>query len=384
MENIIYKSNQIGPIILCKKSKQMGNTAFKSELNELDKIVNEILNQVRKKDIDCKNVTIVMESQLNKHLKVELQHLKDTIYFIPHANHVDVKEKMFTKSKLCEMIARHYKKIIDLLVMIKQVYDLEQSGENSIAGMTIRNVLVDNNIMQITYCIMMQHFGDESFLDFKYLTGFEYFNQNFLTNVEREELLFNFKMLFGRIKKPQLAKYMYCGNSLLSGEEYKSILQLKSPKCDKQVSEKVSSFIHSKASSPDVNSYEIPVKRNNPVLHWKACGEKRLILIDLKQKTSKEVDKLYKAMQDNYVKNINDILKCVQQLVENKNGVFKLRHIDTESLNAIQKKIKKLVIKFYLQSITNFHSMLDVAKKVPHFTLNENDVKAANVKSQIF
>ena len=362
----------------------MGNTAFKSELNELDKIVNEILNQVSKKQLDCKNVTIVMESQLNKHLKVELQHLKDTIYFIPHANHVDVKEKMFTKPKLCQMISRHYKKIIDLLLMIKQVYDLEHSGENSIAGMTIRNVMVDNNIMQITYCIMMQHFGDESFLDFKYLTGFEYFNENFLTKIEREELLFNFKMFFGRIKKPQLAKYMYCGNSLLSGEEYKHILQLKSPKCDKPTSEKVSSFIHSKASNPDGKSYEIPVKRNNPVLHWKACGEKRLILIDLKQKTSKEVDRLYKIMQDNYVKNINDILICVQQLVEIKNGVYKLRHIDTESLNVLQKKIKKLVIKFYLQSIANFHSMLDVAKSVPHFTLNENDAKAANVKSQIF
>lgn len=358
----------------------MGNIAFKQEFDELNSIVTQIINNQEKKVFDCSNYTLVLESQLQKHLKIELQDLKDNIIFIPHINHVSPKNVLLKKDELCKLISRHYKKVIEILSLIKHVYDLEHSGKNSLAGMTIRNIRVDKkNIMELSYCLMMQHFNTENFIDFKHLAGFEYFCEKFLDPIEKETFIFNTKMLFGRKKKEDLAKYMTCGDSLLTSDDYKNILR-QNNKCDKKTKENFGAIIRKNIADDDKkNRYNVTVKKNNPVLHWNACGEKRIILIDLKVSTSTKVLKLYKTMTNNYVKNVNEVLKCVLLIVDNTNNKqYVLKHLDTETLNNIQTKIKKLIAKFYLQSIGDFHALMDEAKRVPHFALNEKDVAASN------
>ena len=358
----------------------MGNVAFKEEFSKLNEIVGEILNKNEKVDIDCERYTVILESQLKKHLKLELEDLKDNVLLIPHANHVAPNNKLVTKNDLCKLISRHYRKLMDLLLLIRHVYDLEHFGEKSLAGMTIRNIEVDKNkIMQITYCLMSQHFDDNDFIDFKELGGFAYFCERFLKPEEREAMIHNMKMLFGRKKKSKLADYMNCGDSLLSQADYKDILR-KNNKCNKELHSRYKNHVHNNvAEDKTTTRYNIRVSKNNPVLNWMACGEKRVMLIDLKNKTSSHLSKLYNEMSNNYAKNVNNILKCVLEIVEETNkGQYKLRNVNSVTLNVIKSRIVKLIAKFYLQSIGDFHAILDEAKIIPHHTLNQNDLMAAN------
>lgn len=361
----------------------MGNVAFKEEFTKLNEIVSEILNKHDKIEMDCDKYTVVLESQLKKHLKLELQDLKDNVLFIPNNNYVAPNNKLLTKNDLCKVISSHYKKIINLLLLIRHVYDLEHLGENSLAGMTIRNIQVDKKqVMQITYCLMSQHFDDNDFINFKELDGFSHFCDNFLKPMERETMIHHMKMLFGRKNKDKIAEYMNCGDDLLTGNDYKDILQRKT-KCNKEIASRFTTAMRKNvATEYDESKYHIKVSKNNPVLNWMACGEKRVMLIDLKDKTSSKLKKLYETMQEHYVKNINNVLKCILEFVEEtEKGKYKLKNVDTTTLNQIQNKIKKLITTFYLQSIVDFHKVLDEAKKIPHYTLNQNDIASANLRT---
>ena len=359
----------------------MGNVAFKEEFSKLNEIVTEILNKNEKVNIDCESYTVVLESQLKKHIKLELQDLKDNVLLIPHANHVAPNNKLITKNDLCKMISGHYRKLMDLLLLIRHVYDLEHFGEKSLAGMTIRNIEVDKNkIMQITYCLMTQHFDDNDFLDFKDLGGFAYFCERFLKPIERESMVHHMQMMFGRKKKTQLADYMNCGDDLLAPADYRDILR-KNNKCSKEVQQRFTALMRKNAADDNTATrYNIKVAKNNPVLNWMACGEKRVMLIDLKNKTSARLSKLYNEMSENYAKNVNNMLKCVLEIVEESKGKYKLRNVDSATLNVIKSRVIKLIAKFYLQSIGDFHAILDEAKVIPHHTLNQSDVLAANTK----
>lgn len=373
----------------------MGNTFFKEEFNNLNSVVSSIINEKNtfKKpeyntslDNVCAKYTVVLESELKKHVKVELQDLKDSIYLIPHANHVympKTKESGLQKSTLCSLISNHYTKILKIILLIKYVYDLEHNGDRSMAGMTIRNIRLEKNkIMEITYCITDQYFTGDDKIDLRDLEGFSFFSENFLTGMQRERFFQNMKMLLERKKKEKTAEFLACGDTLIKGEEYKSFLRQPKGKCNPVVNERFNAFIKDKVVSGKTD-YTVNVKPNNPVLHYKACAEKRIMLIDLKVKSSKEVVALYEKMQNDYVKNIDLVLKCLLEIVEHKgDGHYVLKKVDTESLNVIQKKLVQYIAKFYFQSLSNFHALMDKAKEVPHFTLGENDKIHANQSSR--
>jgi hypothetical protein len=242
---------------------------------------------------------------------------------------------------------------------------------------------MDKKIMELTNCLMAQHFESDEFLDFRDLAGFQMFCDSFLTPMEREKFIYNTKMLFGRKKKDQLAGYMMCGDDLLSSGDYLDILGTRNArKCNKKRNETFNDIARKNvADNNESERYQVKVKRNNPVLHWKACGEKRIILIDLEASTSKKAAKIYKTMVNHYVTNVNEILKCILLFVEKSaDGKYRLQNITSEKLNSIQKQIKRLVAKFYLQSIGDFHALLYEAQNIPHYNLSEQDAKASNRK----
>ena len=362
----------------------MGNAFFKEEFKSLNSVVTSLINdnntfknpdyRTKMNDV-CDKFTVVLESQLNKHMKVELQDLKDSIYLVPHANHVDMpKESGMKKSTLCSLISSHYSKMLEIILLIKYVYDVEHNGDNSIAGMTIRNIRVENKVMEISYCVTDQHFMGSDKIDLNDLNGFTFFTERFLTKMEREKFFQNMRFLFGRKKKGQLAEYLACGDSLISGEDYKDMLRQPKGKCSQERLAKFNSFIKENVANTASPSYKVRVRKNNPVLHYKACAEKRIMLIDLRVKSSKEVVVLFEMMQKDYVKNINTVLSCLLQIVEHSgNGNYVLKNVDTEKLNTVRKELIKNIAKFYFQSLANFHALMDKAKQVPHFTLGEND-----------
>lgn len=364
------------------KSVALHKDIFKTELKKLNDIINHVVSKndqefnlrrynVAQREV-CESYNMILSSQLKKHLKVELMALKDAIYIVPDVEKLELKDTFFTKQELCDMVAKHYNKILRLLVTIKYVYDLESNGDSSIAGITLLNIRKNGNIFEIRYCDSPQHFISGSLipnkLDFNTLVGFKYYCSEMLNTTEKNIFMRNIRNLLNRTDLSKMAQHMNCGDGLLSQSDYRDILintTAKNVKCNPITMKYMKTFSETK------NEHEhMDVAKNNPLFHESICTDKRQLLIDLsikdkhKQKQHRHLLKLYAHMKEDYNKNINEIYNLINQLVKEENGGYVLKDIDAHTLDQIEMRVKRLIAKFYFQSLINFYNLLDFAKTI--------------------
>jgi hypothetical protein len=134
------------------KPKNDVEDIFKRDYDSINEVINKILNSndeyideqynFFKPDV-CSKYTVALSSDLSKHLKIEVGKLSDTLHFIPNSEVVHFKNKrMFSKGELCEMVASHYVKIMFVISSIKQVFDIENNGRNSLMAIILSNIRV--------------------------------------------------------------------------------------------------------------------------------------------------------------------------------------------------------------------------------------------------
>lgn len=132
-------------------------------------MVNELLNKILSKDDSfsdpelnltsneiCKDYIFVLENSLQNHLKVELKDLNQNILLIPNGENQAVK-----KAELCTLVTDHYKSILHVILLLKNVFDLENDGNNSILGICIQLIKIEKDTFTIYYCDSSQGGGDE-------------------------------------------------------------------------------------------------------------------------------------------------------------------------------------------------------------------------------
>lgn len=363
---------------------------FAVELKELNKYVSGIVNEKNefinnqydfKNGDRCGDYSMILESKLKSHLKVDLKNLKEAIYLVPKRDVVEIQDKFMTKEMLCKVISEHYKSILSLIQLVKQVYDVEHNGDNSLAGITLRNIRFHkNSFMEINYCDIAQKHTKRApaatertdALDFSELNGFKFFVEQFLSKQERNALLRNLKNIFERRNLKKLGEVLVCGDELLAQADYESLFSGHiEPKTKCNV--KVKKLFDEALQSSDHDLF-VKVVKNNPILHTDLCASKQRLLVPI-NRDSKEIADLLKAYDDmktSYLANLNSILKIVQQLIEStdKGMTFVLRHIDSTGLTKLQQDAKRLVAIFYMQSILNFKRLFEMAKRLPSSTLN--------------
>jgi hypothetical protein len=71
-------------------------------------------------------------------------------------------------------------------------------------------------------------------------------------------------------------------------------------------------------------------------------------------------------MKKNYQTNVNEINKLLNMLIQKEGNNYVLRDLKKDDLDKIINEVKLRVKLFYIQSILDFHSVLDIAKTVPH------------------
>lgn len=366
------------------------NSVFEKELNGLNQIITAIINDdntFKSKNYNfkdknaCNGYSLLLESSLKRHLKVELKDLKDSIYLVPNKDIVNINEKYLSKDNLCDVIAKHYETILDLLVLIKSVYDIEHNGDNSLAGITIRNIQFrKGQFMEINYCDTaqkdrnMQSDRTKS-LDFSELQGLKLFTEKILSTQEKNALMRNIKNIFGKKNLNSIAEIALCGDDLLSGDDYKILFEGISGdkiKCNKDKAKVFDDALHSQD-----HDLFVTVVRENPILHTELCGSKQKLLIPLNQPTKeiKDLLAMFTRMKTDYVKNLNSIINIAKQLVETSdNGkTFVLKHIDNSTLETLRQQVKRNIAMFYLQSILNYHRLFNKAKTLPNSILNWED-----------
>lgn len=348
------------------------NGVFHDELTKLNEIVNAVMTADERfvdsnynflfEDV-CQNYTMVWEKELDKHLKVDLETVHGSIYIVPKKDIIDdeANNSRASKNDLCKEIAKHYIKILYVIALIKRVYDLENSGDNSIAGIMERNIKIVDMVMQINYCSIPHKDyvsqGTAADVDFSNLEGLYVFVENFLTPVERHIFVEQLKAVFARKQKYRVEE-MVCNDTLVTLDEYNDLYRRRYNK------HFTCSNVHEFKREHSVDLM-FEVAANNPVMHSKHCYSRKQVLIPLtnaaRDENIKGLVDLYKEMRQHYIRNVDQVLAILGRLIVKDEQQYKLKDIDTAELEAVVHEVKRVVIMFYVQSIVDFQTLLDYA-----------------------
>lgn len=338
---------------------------FKKELKYITDITNNILsddNTFKNQNYNflskniCENYKIILETDLKKHMKVNIDKLGSSLYVIPNDEDL-IKEK---KSEVCKYISTHYIKILYVLSLIKYVYNVEKYGDLSIAGIVFRNIVLLDDVMEINYCdAPHRNYGNEKDsyrLDFSNLEGFSFFIDYFLDKEEAISFIKIMKTLLKTDDKRKLSKTVckYDQNfKNIYYEKYNEKLNCKNVKQNEKKSE-------------DYNLL-FTVGKDNPVLSKMYCYAHKKLIFKINTTEGKKVYDIYKKMKKKYDNNIKDIDNILNDLVyiNSANKEYTLKDLNKKGLDKIIEKVKEVIKNFYINSIIDFQLLLKEAKKVP-------------------
>lgn len=346
---------------------------FSKELHKLDSIVSAILTEQNmfkdraynflSQDV-CDQHFVLMENELQRHLKVELQGVGHALYLIPKEGD----SQSINKKDLCRKISNHYMKILYVLCLIKYVYNLEHRGEMSIAGIMFRNMKVVDDMIEINFCNVphkdySKSLKDAYKIDFSKLEGLEFFTKYFLEPAEAHAFLKVLRKVLARSPKKVLQK----GFCEYIQEHKPSVEHLK--QMETLYVNRFNENLHCTQKGGGINLH-MYVEKDNPVFSREHCYEIHKYIIKLNTAHGAKVKAAYEKMSNNYRDNIKAIEKLTALLVNvNKNGSFTLKDLSKDVLESVIHQVKDIIKTFYLQSILDFHSILDIGKTTPNISM---------------
>lgn len=357
---------------------------FQKDLHNINQIVSSIVsekNLFKNRDYNflsndvCNEHYLLMENELSRHLKVEVQNLGTSLYIIPKESEMTYQKNNINKKEICRKISQHYMKILYILCLIKYVYNLENSGDYSISGIVFRNIKVVDNIMEINFCNVPQKDYNKSLkdaykLDFGKLEGLQFLTQYFLDADESFAFVKVMRKILARSSKHavnnMMCEYISSGNKRTG-----HIKQL-----EKMYFDKYNQKLVCKQEKPvtsggkkKVNLF-MYVERENPILSKEYCYEMHKYVIQLNTPYGKKVLQQYNVMRDNYITNIRAIEKLIDMLVmKNKDGSYSLKDINKIALDNVVFEVKDTIKTYYLQSIMDFQKLLDIGKNTPNINI---------------
>ena len=345
---------------------------FKKELESISHIIGNIVSEkdtFRNKNYNflsedvCKQHYILLQNELQKHLKVDLQSLGASLYIIPKSDEDKLSKYNITKPELCQMISSHYVRILYILCLIKHVYNLERFGDMSIAGIVFRNIEIVDDMMKINFCQTPQKdprkdFSHNTQIDLGMVEGINFFTEYILDREEANSFIKMMRYIFSRKRK--------------EFSEYICLLSARNKVTKKEFKEFEKSFSEGYTCSPQkggsgIIDKNVEIVPENPILSSNLCfSASNPIRLKINTKEGKKVLDKYNLMKKNYQANINEINKLLNMITTKEAGNYILRDIKKEHLDEIISEVKTRVKQFYIQSILDFHSVLDIAKTVPH------------------
>jgi hypothetical protein len=340
--------------IFWSKESVLDVNLFEKDLESVNKIVNNLINSnniynnheynffLKKK---CNEFTIVNEKRLNKYTKYQLNHLDQTFYLIPK------QEIANTKKDYCNKISLYFTRILQLIFCIKYIYDLENNGDKSIGGIIMRNIKTTDDLIKVSVCESEQSdIRDfQKGVNFSMLSGFDMFLKFILTDHESSLFLKQLEIMLNTNDKNKLAKYV-CKDMIVDKKTHSRIHKANF-KC---------SHTGGKPMYVSNNDLFIKVGKNNPIFNWNLCAFKRTIIA----KNIRQLNNILKEMKANYKTNFKKILEILDMLVyyDKSTESYKLLNVSNEALDIIEQKLKRTIVIFFIQSLSDYKNMLNTIK----------------------
>lgn len=362
--------------VFAKELKTL-NTIVTDIVSEKDVFVNKDFNFLSQ-DV-CKSYQVVMEEELQKHLKLTIKKLGASLYLIPRAENTKLEEaNNLTKQQICEKISNHYIKILYVMSLIKYVYNLEKNGDTSIAGIVLRNIRILDDVMEINFCDLphrdYRYSGEISkTIDFQDLAGFGFFVNYVLTPEEGAAFMTLMKTVLLKPGKGRLA-HAVCqlkDKKALGAGDVKEFEDLFKARFGSRLSCKKMPSPVQKGGSPGGAatkglSLRVHVAKDNPILDKDHCFASRKLIIKTTTKEGRVVLECFDTLRSNYARNVKSVEDILKRLVERqRDGTYTLKDIDRDTLDAVIEDVKTKIKVFYLQSLLDFHTLLDTAHLAP-------------------
>lgn len=355
---------------------------FEKELEKMNTIVNAVINEknmFHNRDYNflsqdvCNQHYMLMESELNRHLKVNLAGLGEALYLIPK----EEGSHRVNKKEICEKISNHYIKILYVLCLIKYVYNIENAGDLSISGIVFRNVRVVDNIMEINFCNVphkdySKNLKDAYKLDFSKLEGLDFLTNYFLDPEEGGTFVRLLRRILSRSPKKAVEDKLceYIQHAELTPEHMKTLESMFASRY-KQVMACPHGPMKEKQGVPRSKiNLTMYVEKDNPIFSREHCYEMHKYVIQLNTPGGKAVAAQYEKMKNNYSKNIKEVEGLLAVFVTKRaDGAYILKDISSKDLDITIKRVKEAIKVYYLQSILDFHTLLDIGKSTPNINI---------------
>ena len=382
MGNLTSKQNENFKGVFGKELQFLNNICYsiinkdtnKFKKNEYNMFMNELNN----------NYLLILEKNLNKHLKLDLENLNSSLYFVPkqQPNVIDFESdkgmfskenKFIKKSEISSMIGNHYSTILNMVKTIANVYDIEGGGDYSIAGIVQRNIKLENDLLVVNYCNMSQFdYKDNKKVDkvnFSNLKGIK-----LLTGLMTKDEANSFTKHLGLILSENSPTSKLEDSICKMNTQYKTNDFSKLYKTKKGISLDCSTKKH--FSNTSELDFFLSVSKNNPILAANKCLDKKKVIINMKDKNiskqSKQLYKLYYTFQENYKININNVFTNLYDVIDIKN--FIIKDISNSDLQNSMINLKQHLIKFYMNSLMDYKNLLNHAKKIGSVNINKNAI----------
>lgn len=380
---------------------------FEKELEKINEIVNSMLTEkdtFKNADYNflsndvCTSNYLLLESDLKRHLKIELKTMGETLYLIPKKTEDNYK---INKSEICQRIANHYMKILYILSLVKYVYNIEKQGELSIHGIIMKNIRTVDDLMEISYCAVKQKdysrsINDAHRLDFGNLEGLRFFTESFLDKEEAHAYVNILRRVFGKGTKGAIQRAIceyeqsMSNDRLLQSHEFSSTLRdmfqkrfgdkpvcqytgnntSNIPKVPQKLVAQDNALLLKDETKQMRFNLMMDVSENNPVLNGRLCSEQHKIVIQTNTEHGKKVLHQYNVLKSNYKQNLSKVEGLLHQVVtKERNGGYVLKDLDKHELDQVVIKVKEVIKTFYIQSILDYHLLLEMSKNTPNINI---------------
>lgn len=314
----------------------------------------------------CDAYAMVTDAQLsNSFKKDELIALGENVLAIPKTM------DDANKADWCKVISKHYNRMLTLIRLVNAVHDTHNNGAESLAGIVFRNLYIRNNVIEIFFCAVPQdsqgnsvvgaaakeivhpHAKGQSltaqdvFVDFKNLKGVRLLVESVLTSKEAQIFLQELQFVLHQSSGPEFRRVV-CNDELVDRDALFPGVECKD-------------MWGHLAEKPV--EYMLTVPSNNPVLDNRYCQMVRKVVVPISA-----VHVQYKNLRRNYHNNIAKVFDIVEKdLIERPTAEsYRVRNLTAGQLDAIERKLKSAVVTFYLQTVVDYHALLNRALNEDH------------------